>query len=386
MSLGTMEIFKFLPAAKKTENANCKKCGSSGCMMFAVKLAKGEIDYKICPHLPQELIEKLSYANKIQQETVVIKGSAKDLVVGGEKVMFRHDKTFINPPPLIVMLDCNNKNFDKVLDKISKFKIEQIGETYTVEGVCLKEASFEKKEAAIEKIKEKGLNFVSLDDLRLLQEVADEAFQKTLSTLQFIRQKAIIERDEDYLKPVFIHIKDSCIETICAKACAYICKYASLLLFDVFDEALFTTLFILRQNIFTDPQMPLQVESKVYEFNNPNENAHVFLTTNFALSYFAVANEISNLANGAYLVITPSDGMSVLTAWSAQKITAEIASKVISANNILDKIKNKRLIIPGLLADLKNELQIALPNWEIIPGTIEACKIPEFIKKLDENL
>ena len=102
MSLGTMEIFKFLPAAKKAENANCKKCGCAGCMMFAVKLSKGEIDCKNCPHIPQELSEKLSYANKIQQETVIIKGSTRDLTIGGEKVMYRHDKTFLNPPPILV--------------------------------------------------------------------------------------------------------------------------------------------------------------------------------------------------------------------------------------------------------------------------------------------
>ena len=108
----------------------------------------------------------------------------------------------------------------------------------------------------------------------------------------------------------------------------------------------------------------------------------MFLTTNFALSYFAVANELSSLKYGSYLVITPSEGMSVLTAWSAQKITADIASKVINANEILNKVKIKRIIIPGLLADLKDELQEALPNWEIVVGVAEAYKIPDFVKSI----
>ena len=155
-----------------------------------------------------------------------------------------------------------------------------------------------------------------------------------------------------------------------------------MLIFEEFNEALFASLITLRMNIFTDPQKPLQVESKVYEFNNPDENALVFLTTNFALSYFAVANELSSLKYGSYLVITPSEGMSVLTAWSAQKITADIASKVINANEILNKVKIKRIIIPGLLADLKDELQEALPNWEIVVGVAEAYKIPDFVKSI----
>lgn len=379
-SIGTMDIFKVLPAAKKTENANCKRCGAAGCMMFAVKLAKGETDVALCPFAPDELVQKLSHSKKIQQESVVIKGTVKDLTVGGEKVMFRHEKRFINPPPLLVMLDFSRADFNEILNRIAAYKIENIGEEFTIEGVLLKNHNEEAKR----KIENAGLNFISADTLNALQKISDADFQTTLQTLINIREKAIVERNSAFSKPVCIHLKDKNIQILCAKASAYICKYASCIVFDTFDEALFTTLYILRQNIFTDPEMPLQVESKVYEFNNPDEDAYVFLTTNFALSYFAVANEISNLQKGSYLVITPSDGMSVLTAWSAQKITAEIASRVVSANSVLNKVKNKRIIIPGLLADLKEELEAALEGWEVVPGTIEAYKIPEFVKKIDK--
>ena len=94
-----------------------------------------------------------------------------------------------------------------------------------------------------------------------------------------------------------------------------------------FNEALLTTLFTLRQNIYTNPQKPLQVEAKIYEFNEPDRNAPVLLTTNFALTYFAVAGELESLPCGSYLVVTPSDGMSVLTAWSADKFTADLVAK-----------------------------------------------------------
>ena len=378
-SLGTMDIFKTLPAAKKTENANCKKCGCTGCMMFSVKLSKGEADINSCPYAPEELVQKLSHSKKVQQKTVEIKGSFRNLTVGGEKVMFRHEKRFINPPPLLVVIDPSSSDFDNLISRLSSFKIENIGEEFTIEGVLLKNYS----EDAKRKIEAAGLNYIAPEALDELKEISDSNFSEAINSLVLNRQKAIVERDEAFSAPVYIRLKDKNPEILCAKASAYICKYASLLLFDTFDEALFTTLYILRQNIFTDPEMPLQVESKVYEFNNPGEDAHVFLTTNFALSYFAVANEISNLSKGSFLVITPSEGMSVLTAWSAQKITAEIASKVVSANSVLNKVKNKRIIIPGLLCDLKEELEAALNGWEVIPGTIEAYKIPEFKKKLD---
>ncbi len=389
-NLGTMDIFKTLPAAKKAENANCKKCGCAGCMMFAVKLAKNEADIASCPYAPEELVQKLTLSRKVQQETVEIKGSKRILTIGGEKVMYRHEKTFINPPPLLVALDFKANDFEEKLKRLSSFRVENIGEEFTIEGVLLKnilknEADIEKEENAKALIEKYGLNLIPNEALKALQQVEDGPFYETLSKLVDIRGKAIIERNPEYSKPVYLHLEGDNVEILCAKASAYICKYASCLLFDTFDEALFTTLYILRQNIYTDPEMPLQVESKVYEFNNPDENAHVFLTTNFALSYFAVANEISNLQKGSYLVITPSEGMSVLTAWSAQKITAEIASRVVSDNSVLNKVKNKKLIIPGLLADLKEELEVALPGWEVIPGTIEAYKIPEFVRRLEKQ-
>ena len=228
-----------------------------------------------------------------------------------------------------------------------------------------------------------GVNFFDDSFLKNLQEVEYTNLKDTVENLVRIRKKAIIDRDEKFCAPTFVHLKTPDYAALSVISSTLLCKYANMLIFDYFNEALFTSLITLRMNIFTDPQKPLQVESKVYEFNNPDENALVFLTTNFALSYFAVANELSSIPRGSYLVITPSEGMSVLTAWSAQKITAEIASKVVNAHNILDKVKNKNLIIPGLLSDLREELQEALPEWKIIVGTTEAYKIPEFVKNLD---
>jgi len=373
--LKVMDIFKYLPAAAKKEDANCKKCGASTCMMFAMKVSKKEADISKCPKAPQELIDKINEAGRVQQETVTLDG----LKIGGETVMYRHEKTFINPCPFFIKLDKSDDKLDDRLDEIAGFKIEIIGNEYKVDGVYMENPTEQDKQ----KIKEAGL--ILLSDLSDFKEVKETCLPDMVRELTYIREKAVIERDEAYSKPVFVHFKENDPLSLCAKVSAAVCKYVSMIIFDTFDKAVLTTLITLRLNIYTDPQKPLQVESKVYEINNPDEDAYVFLTTNFALSYFAVANELSSLKNGSYLVITPSEGMSVLTAWSAEKITAEIASKIVNANDILEKVKVKRLIIPGLLADLQEELQEALPEWEIVPGTIEAYRIPEFLKKLESG-
>ncbi len=366
MSLGAMDIFKFLPAGNKTSpfasEANCKQCGCPTCMMFALKLAKNQIECEKCQFIPQELTEKLNQANKIQQKEVRINGR----VFGGEKVMFRHEKTFINPTGLFVELDPASPDFSEQFESAKNYEIELIGQKFTLDGVWIK------GEAP--------------DELSQFMPVEFKgSIPKLIEDLTHIRKKSILERDENFAAPTIVTLNEKNPLKLCAIGSAAVCKYASAIIFTHFDEAVISTLIALRQNIFTDPEKPLQVESKVYEFNNPDENAYVFLTTNFALTYFAVANELSALKRGSYLVVTPSEGMSVLTAWSAEKITAKIAKKIIDANAVLEKVKHKTIIIPGLLADLKEDLEAALQSggWKIMVGSTEAYRLPEFLKTLD---
>lgn len=378
MALGAMDIFKHLPAGAKLENANCKKCGSPTCMMFALKLAKKQAKIELCPYASSILVEKINEGNKIQQKEVKV----DDKIFGGENVMFRHQKTFKNPTGIVVELDCAIEvEFDEKFSRLKNFEIESIGEKFKIDGICLKNSTPE----AENKVKKAG--FALFDD-KILQEfqivdIKNKSVPQIIQNLTNIRQKAIVERDEKFSNPTCVFLEEKNLKTLCALGSILICKYASVIIFKEFDEAVFTTLITLRQNIFTDPEKPLQVESKVYEFNNPDENALVFLTTNFALTYFAVANELSSLKRGSFLVVTPSEGMSVLTAWSAEKITAKIAKKIVENNEILKSVKTKKIIIPGLLSDLKADLEEALKGWEIVIGTTEAYKIPDMIKSLD---
>ena len=61
MELSGLQIFKYLPAGKKLENANCKKCGCPTCMAFALKLAKGNIELDKCPNISEESGEVVLY-------------------------------------------------------------------------------------------------------------------------------------------------------------------------------------------------------------------------------------------------------------------------------------------------------------------------------------
>ena len=47
-----------------------------------------------------------------------------------------------------------------------------------------------------------------------------------------------------------------------------------------------------RQNIYTDPQKPIQVEAGLTTIGTPDAASPVLVTTNFSLTYFIVEAEV----------------------------------------------------------------------------------------------
>ena len=377
MEMTGLQIFKFLPAAKKEEHSNCKECGCPTCMAFALKLAKKNIDIEKCPYIKDELKEKYAHSVKHAQETVEFCG----LKIGGENVLYRHEKTFINRTVFAVWVDCANRNHLEKINRINAFEIKGVNENFKVDLIILKNINGENIHSTVPTITQEEFEKLPITN------IIDSDFQKTKETLITTRQKAILEKDENFSSPMCVWItKNDNLINICARTSYYICKYANMIVFEDFDESLFSTIVRLRQNIYTDPQKPLQVESDLYKFNNPNENSIIFLTTNFALTFFAVANELESLNIPSYLIVIPADGMSVLTAWSAEKFTANIISKTLEKLNIREQIKTRQIIIPGLLAHTKDELQEIIPDFDFVVGTIEASAIREFVKNLEQTV
>jgi len=167
-----------------------------------------------------------------------------------------------------------------------------------------------------------------------------------------------------------------------AKASIGLCKYSSILVLPQFEKAMLYTLFALRQNIFTDPQKPIQVEPKIYSIGDPTAESPVFLTTNFSLTYFLVSGEIENSGTSAHLVVCDCEGQSVLTAWAAGKFVGETIAKFIKEINLEGQVKSRKLIIPGFVSQISGDLEEKLPGWEVLVGCQEASDIPAFVKSV----
>jgi acetyl-CoA decarbonylase/synthase complex subunit gamma len=160
-----------------------------------------------------------------------------------------------------------------------------------------------------------------------------------------------------------------------------IAKYSGFVVLNRFAPELLYPLLVLRQNIYTDPQKPIQVQPGIYEINSPKPDSPVLVTTNFSITYFSVANEVEGSGLPAWLVVCDAEGMSVLTAWAAGKFDAERIAKSIKGFNVGEKVSKKRIVLPGHVAVLSGEVEEELPGWEIRVGPREAVDIPAFMKQ-----
>jgi acetyl-CoA decarbonylase/synthase, CODH/ACS complex subunit gamma len=226
-----------------------------------------------------------------------------------------------------------------------------------------------------EKIKSKGVEDLVLDP-------GGRDLSSGLSVATKIRRLAIKKNYRALGYPIINFPGDAGYpERESVLAAQAIAKYAGFIVLDTFAPSFVYPLLVLRQNIYTDPQKPIQVQPGVYEINNPKPEDPVLVTTNFSITYFSVANEVEGSGLPAWLVVADAEGMSVLTAWAAGKFDAERIAKSIKTFNLSDKVINKRVVIPGHVAVLSGELEEELPDWEIRVGPREAVDLPAFMKQ-----
>lgn len=198
-----------------------------------------------------------------------------------------------------------------------------------------------------------------------------------------IRRSALKKDYKPFGYPLFSRIEaKDCVEVL-ARAAVGLCKYASVIALPVYDKALLYTLLTLRQNIYTDPQKPIQVDPKIYAIGEPTPDSPVFVTTNFSLTYFIVSGEIENSGISAHLVVCDCEGQSVLTAWAAGKFVGETVAKFFKSIDVEGKIKTRKVIIPGYASQIQGDLEEKMPGWKAVVGPQEASDIPAFIKNVD---
>jgi acetyl-CoA decarbonylase/synthase, CODH/ACS complex subunit gamma len=135
---------------------------------------------------------------------------------------------------------------------------------------------------------------------------------------------------------------------------------------------------VLRQNIYTDPRKPVAVEPGLKEFGSPDENSPVLFTTNFALTYYTVASDIESSKTNAYLIVVETEGSAVDSGVAGRKLTAEKVADAIKETGIENKVKHRKIIIPGKASRISGEIQ-ELSGWKVQVGPRDSSEIPKYI-------
>lgn len=146
MALTGLDIFKLTP--KK----NCKECGFPTCLAFAMKVATGAVEIGKCPHIGQEALDKLAEATAPPMKTIAFGTGANEYKLGGETVLYRHEKTFVNRNRFAAIIsdDMSDQTVEDKINNIKKVDYIRIGEEMHVEVVAIKYAG--NKERYIELI------------------------------------------------------------------------------------------------------------------------------------------------------------------------------------------------------------------------------------------
>ena len=152
MPLTGIEIFKLLP------RTNCGECGVPTCLAFAMSLATGKAELSACPYISEEVKAKLVEASAPPIRPVTIGVGDRALKVGGETVMFRHEKRFESPPGFAILISdtMDESEVNARLKKLSQFQYERIGLTLRPDLIAIKDDSGDSSqfEALVNKVKQ----------------------------------------------------------------------------------------------------------------------------------------------------------------------------------------------------------------------------------------
>ena len=96
--------------------------------------------------------------------------------------------------------------------------------------------------ADVEKLKKRGVEIVDDDFLSKMHKVNFVTLTQSVDELSKIRKAAIVDRDEKFSNTTYVKLCGSDFFSICSIASALVCKYANMLIFEEFDEALFASL------------------------------------------------------------------------------------------------------------------------------------------------
>ncbi len=239
-------------------------------------------------------------------------------------------------------------------------------------ALAVKAANLDELETLVEKI-------VALGHKDLVLDPGSRTTSKVIADMTQIRRLAVRKKFRTFGYPTIAFTSKEDEQAELLQAVAYIAKYTSVLVVKTAKKELLLPLLSWRANLFTDPQKPVAVEPGLHVIGDAGPDSPVYCTTNFSLTYYLVEGEVDATRIPSYIISVDTGGISVLTAYADNKFTAEKIAKAIKDLGMEDKVKHRKIVIPGAVAVLKGKLEDE-SGWEVIVGPRESSGIQKFAK------
>ncbi len=162
-------------------------------------------------------------------------------------------------------------------------------------------------------------------------------------------------------------------------ACLFIIRYADIMIMHSIEPHALITERTLVDNIYTDPRRPVSVEPGIREIGNPNPESPLFVTTNFALTYYTVESDIASNKIDSYLMVVDTEGLGVEAAVAGGQLTADMIKDTLETYEADKRVKHKTMVIPGLAARISGETE-DVTGWTVLVGPRDSGRIPGWME------
>ena len=438
MALNAMQIFMQLP------KTNCGKCGFPTCLAFAMQLANQKTSLDKCPDISDAGRAALEGAAAPPIKKVKFGPAGNEMEMGDETELFRHDRKFFHPTLLCHVIRDDDGALKEKAESARDYEFDRIGIRIEMEMVAVRASGdadkFKQAAETVNTITKKPMMLMTdgvatmegaaralagsrpllykatadnwedmaglaaelklplvvyAEDLDALADLSEKVTKKgvgdvildfgprklgdALRNLTILRRAAIKKKFRPFGFPVLLETSASDPGMMGSLG---VMKYASIITFDEVPVSTIYPIMTMRQNIYTDPQKPLQMEAKVYDINGPtDENSPLMLTVNFSLTYFIVRGDIEKSKIPSKLLVIDTEGLSVMTAFAAEKLTAEGIAVFMEKIKLADQVARKRIIIPGQVARMSGSLEEE-SGWDVVVGPRDSSGLPKFLREL----
>ncbi|RLI89630.1 MAG: acetyl-CoA decarbonylase/synthase complex subunit gamma, partial [Archaeoglobales archaeon] len=220
-------------------------------------------------------------------------------------------------------------------------------------------------------------------------ETMGEGLRKTFERVVQLRRTAIAGGDKEVACPILVTpiaawmvegdaVSKAYWETVIASL--FIVKYGDAMILHSLEPYTVMPIIMLRENIYTDPRTPVQVEAGLREINDPTPESPVFVTTNFALTYYTVESDLVSANISGWLLVLDTGGLGVEVSVAGGQFTADKVKELMEKAGIAEKVKHRFLVIPGLAARLQGAIEDET-GWKVLVGPTDSGRIKGWLEQ-----